>query len=128
MSGSEKLAAGVSLGKRKSQKKGKFVEVTDRAERPGKKAGGSETRVKRGAREEGLCKWIERKWRKSARGGWKAAEQSEPEGVWQVEELVGGKESQDPESASESRRRVRDVGSETGQIGPAAAASSCLWH
>lgn len=37
-------------------------------------------------------------------------------------------ESQDPESASESGRRVRDVGSEVGQIGPAAAAAGCLWH
>lgn len=61
----------------------------------------------------------------SARGGQKAVEQRaiKPESVWKLEELVGGKESQDPESASESRRRVRDVGSETGQIGPAAAAS-----
>lgn len=42
------------------------MEVTDRAERPGKKAGGSETRVKFGAREEGQYKWIEGKWRKSA--------------------------------------------------------------
>lgn len=65
MSVSEEQAAGVSLGKRGSQrKKGKFVEVTDRAEWPGKKAGGSETRVKCGGREEGLCKWVEGKWRK----------------------------------------------------------------
>lgn len=50
-----------------------------------------------------------------------------PEGVWKLEELVAD-ESEDSESASESGRRVRDVGSEAGQIGPAAAASSCLWH
>lgn len=51
----------------------------------------------------------------------------EPEGVRKLEELVA-KESRGPESASESGRRVRDVGSEAGQIGPAAAASGCLWH
>lgn len=50
-----------------------------------------------------------------------------PEGVWKLEDLVAN-ESQDPESASASGRRVRDVGSEVGQIGPAAAASGCLWH
>lgn len=50
-----------------------------------------------------------------------------PEGVWKLEDLVAN-ESRDPESASESERRVRDVGSEGGQIGPAAAASSGLWH
>lgn len=50
-----------------------------------------------------------------------------PEGVWELEDLVAN-ESQDPESASESGRRVRDVGSEVGQIGPAAAAAGCLRH
>lgn len=90
--------------------------------------------MKCGGREEGLCKWIEGKWRK-----WPGPEECQRwpegsgaalklEGVWKLEELVGGKESQDSESASESGRRVRDVRSEAGQIGRAAAASGCLWH
>lgn len=57
--------------------------MADKAEGPGEKVGGSETRVKCVRREEGLCTWIEgrreavevaRAWgRKSARGGRRAA-------------------------------------------------------
>jgi hypothetical protein len=45
----------------------------------------------------------------SARGGQKAVEQRaiKPESVWKLEELVGGKESQDLESATESGQHVR---------------------
>lgn len=66
--------------------------------------------------------------KRTRRGGRKASgAELKPEGVWKLEELVAD-ESQDPESASESGRRVRDAGSEGGQIGAAAAASCRLWH
>lgn len=86
--------------------------------------------MKWGWREEDLWKWIEGKWRKwlgpEECPRWLEGSRAElkPEGVWKLEELVGGKESQDMEWASESGQRVRDVGSETGQTGPAAAASA----
>lgn len=44
-----------------------------------------------------------------------------------LEDLVAN-EGQDADPASESGRRVRDVGSEAGKVGLVAAASGGLWH
>lgn len=50
-----------------------------------------------------------------------------PERVPNLEGLLAN-EARDSDPASESGRRLRDVGSEAGEVGLVAAASGCLRH
>lgn len=85
-----------------------------------------------------MWKWIEDQG-KSRGSGWGpgpeqcqtwpegSGAQCKPESVWKLEDLVAN-EGQDSDPASESERRVRDVGSKAGKVGLVAAASGGLWH